>query len=116
MVNKSKIKGTRAESAIVTYLQANGHPNAERRALAGTADRGDIAGVIENVIESKDHASMSLGAWIDEVEVETRNARARWGVVWHKRRGRASPGDWFVTMTGAQWTRVLRTLGYGEPL
>jgi hypothetical protein len=116
MVNKPKIKGTRAETAIVNYLQTNGFPHAERRALTGNLDRGDIAGVVENVIEVKDVTRDGLPGWVDEVEQERINAKARYGVCWHKRRGKASPGAWFVTMTGEQWTTVLRILGYGDPL
>ena len=116
MVNKSKIKGTSAESAVVAYLREHGFPQAERRALSGTLDKGDVAGVLGNVIEVKNCATTTLGTWVDETEIETINAGARYGVCWHKRRGRSSPGDWFVTMTGRQYVEILRALGYGDPL
>lgn len=116
MVNKPKIKGTRAETAVVEYLKAHGFPWAERRALSGTKDRGDVAGVVEHVLEVKDHAQMSLGVWVAEAEVERINDGAKIGVVIHKRRGKGDPGEWFVTQTLAQWVEERRRHGYGEPL
>jgi hypothetical protein len=44
-VSKSRAKGTSWESAIVTYLIEQGWPHAERRALAGALDKGDITGL-----------------------------------------------------------------------
>ena len=44
MVNKPKILGTQWETDVVRYLQAHGAPLAERRALSGPVDKGDIAG------------------------------------------------------------------------
>lgn len=41
MANKSKAKGTRAESAVVKYFRDHGI-QAERRALTGSKDEGDI--------------------------------------------------------------------------
>lgn len=116
MVNRPKQKGTSAETAVVTYLRDNGFPQAERRALSGGKDKGDVAGVIDNVIEVKNCARDGLPGWVDEAEVEKVNANAKYGVVWAKRRGKGSPGAWFVTMTGEQYVQILRVLGYGEAL
>jgi Holliday junction resolvase len=104
-VSASKAKGTAAETAVVRFLQANGYPHAERRALAGAQDRGDIAGIPGLVIEVKNERAMKLAAWIAEADAERYNLPARPGmaeasVVWHKRRGKTDPGDWYVTMTG----------------
>lgn len=44
-MNRSKAKGTSAESAVTTYLQTMGFIHAERRSLNGIHDRGDIAGI-----------------------------------------------------------------------
>jgi hypothetical protein len=108
MVNRSKAKGTAAETAIARYLQANGFPYAERRTLNGTHDRGDIAGIPSVVIEVKNCAKTELGSWIAEAERERDNDGASLGVVWHKRRGKTDPADWFVTMSGAQFAALLR--------
>jgi hypothetical protein len=114
MSTASQAKGRRWEAAICRYLVEHGAPYAERRRLNGTRDRGDVAGIPGLVIEAKSAAAMSLGAWLAEAEVERQNDGAALGVVWHKRRGAASAGDGFVTMTGAQFVRLLREAGYIE--
>ena len=108
----SKRKGTAWESAIVDYLREHGAPHAERRALAGARDRGDIAGIPGIVIEAKAAAKTELGVWLAEAETERANDGAALGVVWHKRRGKASPGDGYVTMSGAALVRLLTDAGY----
>lgn len=116
MATSARAKGTRWESAIVDYLRTNGVPHAERRALNGSQDRGDVAGIPGLVIEGKNTARAELAGWLDEAEAERVNAGAAVAVVWHKRRGRASPGDGFVTMSGATLVRLLADAGYiGSP-
>lgn len=107
-MSASKKKGTAAETAVVQYLRAAGFIQAERRTLGGSHDRGDIAGLPGVVIEVKNCARQELGAWIAEAELERDNDHATLGVVWHKRRGKGHPADWFVTMSGAQFTALLR--------
>lgn len=106
-MNRSKAKGTAAESAVVEYLNDNGFPNAERRALAGNTDKGDIAGIVGVVIEVKACAKTELAGWVDEATVEASNARASIAAVWHKRPRKGSPGDWYVTMTGATFLQLI---------
>lgn len=115
MVNKSKAKGTGWETAIVRYLLAEGLAGAERRALYGTDDRGDIAGLIDWVISAKNCKATTLAKWVDDVQLQQANAGASNSAVWHHRRGRASPADAFVTITGSQFTRLLRAAGYLPP-
>lgn len=105
-------KGTKWESAIVDYLRANGVPHAERRAKNGAKDRGDVAGIPGVVIEGKNARRDELAAWVDEAEVERANDGADLAVVWHHRRGKASPADGYVTMTGATLLRLLVAAGY----
>lgn len=111
-MSAAKGKGTAWETAIVRYLNESGFPNAERRALAGTADKGDIANV-PVVIEAKNCRRDELGGWVDEATSEAVNAGVDVGVVWHHRRGKASPGEGFVTMSGAAFVRLLRGVGHG---
>ena len=47
---------------------------------------------------------------------EGRNAHADVAAVWAHRRGKGSPGDAYVVMTGEQFVRLLRAAGYGSPL
>jgi hypothetical protein len=107
MTNRNKVKGSAWERAIVEHLRAAGWPFAERRLAGSNKDRGDIAGVVGVVIEAKNTASRNLAAWIKEAEEERRNDGAWLGVVWHKRTGKASAADGYVTMTGAQFTELL---------
>ncbi|MFF7880952.1 hypothetical protein ACH40F_08265 [Streptomyces sp. NPDC020794] len=117
MTNRSKAKGSAWERAIVEYLRAAGWPFAERRLAGSAKDRGDIAGVVGVVIEAKNTASRKLAEWIEETETERVNDDAWLGVVWHKRTGKASAADGYVTMTGAQFTALLaRALDIQPPL
>lgn len=107
-MSRSKAKGTAAETAVVRFLRAIGFAQAERRTLNGTQDRGDIAGLPGIVIEVKNCSRQELAAWVEEAERERANDGASLGVVWHKRRGKADPRDWFVTMSGLQFGYLLR--------
>lgn len=95
MANRSKQKGTRFESDVVFYLTACGHI-VERRALAGTLDKGDIAG-LPGVIECKAEKSIDLPGYMREVAAEKANAGAPWGVAVVKARGKATR-DAYVVM------------------
>lgn len=111
-MSASKKKGTTWESAIVGYLRDEGVAGAERRALGGTDDRGDIAGIPAVVVEAKSAARIDLAGWCDEAERERINDRADLGVVWAKRVGKTSPADGYAIMTGATLVRLLRAAGY----
>jgi hypothetical protein len=81
--------------------------------MHGAADLGDVTGIPGVVIEIKNKQRMELAAWIDEAAAEADNAGGDpvWAV-WHKRRGFANPQDWYVTMTGEQFARLLWEAGY----
>lgn len=112
MANRSKDKGTGWETSIVGYLVGAGVVNAERRALCGGSDRGDIAGLPGVVIEAKNAAKVELAGWLDEANRERDNDGADIGVVWFKRRGKTSPGAGFVLMDGSTLVKLLRAAGY----
>lgn len=107
-MNASKAKGTKWESEIVRCLVAAGWPHAERRALNGAVDKGDISGIPGVVIEAKNENRVSLASWVDEAEAEGANAAAYVSVVWAHRKGKALAGDGYVIMTGHQFTELLR--------
>ncbi len=111
-MSASKQKGTWWESHVVQYLRECGWPHAERRALSGAQDKGDLLGIPGLVIEAKNVAKHSLAEWLDEATVERDNANARHGVVWFKRRGYTSPGRAFVLMDGETFTNLLAEAGY----
>lgn len=111
-MSASKRKGTGWETAVVQFLKENGVPHAERRALNGTKDRGDIAGIPGVVIECKNERAVTLAAYADEAAIEAHNDGAPIGLAWIKRRGRSSPGAGYVLLNGATLIRLLADAGY----
>ena len=55
-------------------------------------------------IEVKDDAKMDLSGWLRQSQQQ---ARGRPAIVWHKKRGKANAEDWYVTMTGADFLRLI---------
>ena len=123
MVNPSKAIGTQAETLVTRYLQENGFGTAERRALHGTYDLGDITGIPGVVIEVKSgHAA--------ETETERKNAEADIGVLVVKRKGKGSAESWWaiewhghpkgrrypVRYLLKDWVFMVRQEGYGDEL
>lgn len=112
-MSAAKRKGTAAESAVVAYLRERGAIHAERRALNGANDRGDIAGLPGVCIEVKDHARIDLASFVDEAQRESWNGPVpEVGAAWIKRRGKGSPAAWYVAMTGEQFVTLLTEAGY----
>jgi hypothetical protein len=113
----AKKAGTSWESEIVRALVANGWPHAERRRLAGSKDRGDIAGVAGVVIEAKNTARLDLASAVDEARTEALNDNTgvlgySHGVAWIKRRGKSKAEDGYVVMTGATFMTLLKEASY----
>ena len=107
-MNRSKQKGTQGETQIVNYLREQGFSACERRALNGSTDRGDVAGIHSTVIEAKKANKIELSAWLAELAVEMHNDNARFGAVWAWRRGKSSPADWYVVMPGHVFVDMLK--------
>lgn len=112
-MSRSKEKGTRFESQVVSHLKGALGDSVERRALSGTNDRGDVSGVYfmgePFVLECKNHRKMELAQWVGEAEVEAGNADAPYYAVIHKRKGcgEASFGGNYVTMPLYVFERML---------
>ena len=51
---------------------------------------------------------MALSGWLEELKVEMVHAKAWTGVVWHKRKGKSSPADWYATMPGSVYLELLK--------
>ena len=111
-MSKSKQKGTAAETAVVRYLQEQGFPYAERRALHGNLDKGDITGCGPIVFEVKDHAKITIPAWLKELEEEVANAKAEAGAVVAKKRGTLKVGEWYAIMPVSALVKLLKEAGY----
>lgn len=132
--------GTAAESATVRYLQANGFENAERRALRGALDAGDVTGCpglaisVKGGAMAKTASDRLITAWLAELERQRVNAAATVGVLVQQRPGVGPPnaGRWWawlpwgslccglvdgppVRMHLADAVTLLRAAGYGDP-
>lgn len=92
-MSRPKDIGTIAESAVVRYLKDHGWPHAERRALTGALDCGDITGtpgICWEVKGGKTAEQASDGLirdWLDETETERGHAGADIGILVTKRAG-----------------------------
>ncbi|TXS35086.1 hypothetical protein [Streptomyces sp. t39] len=75
-MSRSKQRGTDTETKVVRYLVAEGFSRAERRALKGALDQGDVTGIEGVCIEVKGDRSNKLSAWKAETVEEARNAGA----------------------------------------
>lgn len=99
-MSRSKQKGTAAETAVVNALQRLGWPHAERRALAGNLDKGDISGVPGVCFEVKDAKTWQASAWLQEALDERVNAKADHGILVIKLPGvgHANAEKWLTVM------------------
>lgn len=99
----AKKAGTAFERLVADYLKEHVSAFIDRRVKTGAKDKGDIANVRAAdqpiVLECKDVAKLNLSGWVNEAEAERVNDRALAGLVIHKRRGTADPGDQYVTCT-----------------
>jgi hypothetical protein len=100
MVNKPRIKGTNAETAVVRYLREHGHPHAERRSLRGNEDWGDITGTPGVCWEVKAAKTLALAGWLRETERERVASRSEFGILVIKpvRMGATRTDQWWAAM------------------
>lgn len=109
-MSRAKDIGTRAETAVVRYARANGFAGAERRALHGAHDVGDVALCPGAILEVKSRKSAPTDAqvarWLRETLVEACNADAEAQALVVKRPGFGPDraGDWWA------WARLGWTL------
>jgi len=109
MVNKPKILGTTWETAVVTFLrQYSFAKKAERRALSGGLDKGDIINAV-HVFECKNTKSIDLAAGLREAEIERVNASTEYAFLIVKRRQK-STGDAYAVMPFRQLCEILERL------
>lgn len=144
MTNRPKAIGTAAETGVVRACRTRGFTGAERRALHGNQDLGDILlcpGIILEVKAGKAAQQASdtkITAWLTETETERDNARAAYGFLITARPGfsPARAQHWWAhtslptiaSLYGAvsvpdvpvrlelrHMLRILTTCGWGEP-
>lgn len=116
MVNTPKRKGTAAESAVVSFLRTAGFPHAERLALQGGKDRGDITGIPGIVIEVKAVQTYAFNGWLTEARVERDNAGADFGIVVAKPRmvGTTKTRHWYGLMYALDYLALLSMASKGS--
>lgn len=110
MVNRSKAKGTTTESLVVAYLRENGWPWAERRALSGNLDKGDVAGMPGLAIEVKyGNGTLKIGPWLTETGIERLNAGADHGILVVKPfgMGERNVGKFYAIMVAHDFDQLL---------
>lgn len=109
----AKSKGTAFETLIVRYLQSKGWVHAERRALHGNLDKGDITGTGPLVWECKNHKTLDFSGWLRETEQERQNANAAHGILVVKRKLYGEPSDQYAVMRLDDLVGLLKEAGYG---
>ena len=103
--SSSRRKGSRAEVEVVHALRRAGwEADTSRNVLEGRRTGDDIVWDGPASIEVKDQAKLDLSGWLRQA---TTNAHGRPAVVWHKKRGTADAEGWYVTMTGADFLRLI---------
>lgn len=118
MTNRSRNKGTAAETDVNNYVNESG-TYAHRNALSGSLDKGDITIPLlpgNIIVEVKNEKKMTLSEYVDEANVEAENAKALFGVAWHKRRGKVSPANWYVTMDGKTFMKIIEAIKTTHPV
>ena len=117
-MSKQRQKGTLAETALIGYLRDNGFGGAERRALHGAHDQGDVTGTPGICWEVKNHKRYAIPEWLDETADEAHNADADHGILIVKPNGVGTTrvGDWWAILTVDQVVQLLRQAGYGDAL
>ena len=92
-MNRSKSIGTYAETAVARAARARGFPEADRYALHGSADIGDVrlcAGVVVEVKggeAARGCSDLDVQRWLDQTARERDNAHAAVGFLVVQRRG-----------------------------
>nr|WP_236646910.1 hypothetical protein [Micromonospora acroterricola] len=98
--------GTKAETAVVRYLQSAGFPHAERRSLRGALDAGDITGTpgvcweVKGGDAARTASDLMIERWMAELAAEVTNAKADVGLLVVQRAGvgPANAGRWWAYM------------------
>lgn len=115
-MSTSKAKGTSAESAVVKFLQRAFWPYAERRALSGGQDKGDITGTPGIAWEVKSAKTLCIPAWLRETETERVNAKADYAVLVIKPVGvgLTRTDQWYALMDQEKFGELLDEKPFGS--
>lgn len=107
-MSKERAKGTAWETACVDYLRT-AFPTAKRTGSANYGG-GDIDLHPSYIIECKSVQRIDLAAIVDQAETAAKRNAADFACAWIKRRGKTSPAEGYVVMSGAQLLWLLSAL------
>jgi hypothetical protein len=102
--------GTKAESAVTRYLVTAGWPSAERRALRGEHDAGDLTGTpgscwsVKGGDQARNATDLQITRWLAELATQMRHANAAVGVLVLQRKavGEHNAHRWWAVMPAFQ--------------
>jgi hypothetical protein len=120
MVNRPKNIGTKGERAVVNVLTEY-FPEADRRAMQGRFDHGDVinTGIFcfevkageqaKNMKGSREVQEGKLITWFAQTEAERVNAGATYGVLVTQRGGysEANAGKWWCWVTASTYAAIV---------
>lgn len=120
MAKRPQDKGREAENFAVHFLSEHGWPYAERKRLRGAKDQGDLTGTPGLMWEVKylgKSVSARMAAWMKQVDVQTVNARADYGILIVKPPGvgERNAGKFWAVMRWEEWLRLLSQAGASGP-
>lgn len=109
--------GTAAETAVVRYLRSAGFPHAERRALRGNQDAGDITGTpgvcwsVKGGAAAKAASDNQVSLWLAEAEKQKTNAGVDVFLLVLQRPGigPANASRWWAIVPGWQYESLCYT-------
>lgn len=90
-------KGPDFERLVANFWKDAGFLWADRKVKTGAADQGDITGIADWTLETKDTKTIDLPGAVDEAMIEAANAGTHWFAAIIKRR-RKNVRDAYVVM------------------
>lgn len=114
-MSPSRRKGTSTETAVVNYLRTRWWPYAERRALHGSLDLGDITGTPGICWEVKAGSRLCIPEWLRQTETERVNSKSTLGVLVVKPTGLGvgNVNRWWAIQPLEQATWLIHEAGFG---
>jgi hypothetical protein len=112
MTNRSRDKGTKAETAVVEWFHSVGENQVERHALHGSRDVGDLNGLPSLVVSVKMRGRdqpLDFSGWLRSVSRMQVNATRSpgeplpSGLLIVRRVGYPDVGDWYAVQRLADW-------------
>lgn len=120
-MGKSKKIGTEAETAVVKVLRERGWPAAERKALTGAVDLGDITGTpgitwqVKGGHMAEDASDTMIDQWLKEAQEQKSAAGTDLGLLVWKRKmvGAANAHRWWAAIRASDLAELLSIAAMG---